>query len=504
MEPVQRNDDSRTSRHHMEVIHENETRLYFRLEDLLEDERVPNGDTKDTGSTTMRKLKQDGIRSPHIAGCWAPMTHEPAKSQALLRLSKASSGSSLRSTNSNSSKASSTFAHSTGAVMRLSASTGKYSWQTASTLSTIGSIASSEQPYHGSNRYDGSGRKASEKIWDMIVDESGVDHVVSLKSLPPFSFLSVQNRPCCEPREHPTTSNTKLPHPTCDVCGSTFGHRAALHQCTEVFKSEHGDHQGFSLADIMKERDKFGNTPLHFAAGSGYRSLLSPTSLKRIPIHDILAKNSSGETFMHLLDPIVFWACKKATIADEYLDLLRYLKSIGFPLSHPDCHGRTIAHLHSHSLRITYVHGGGWAMVAKVVRCLDTDLNTLNNFGYSVSRQMGLLRRCGSDVVKTILSIYSKPASSNISFRHEIFSSAWVADTWTERLRINNLVNWIDKNGDTPLSAILKKWKGKGDELQFDKIIKELVQLGADVNIRGQTRLNPTGHCDNPRPKTMR
>lgn len=87
-------------------------------------------------------------------------------------------------------------------------------------------------------------------------------------------------------------------------------------------------------------------------------------------------------------------------------------------------------------------------------------------------------------ITHTISVRCSDPLNFNISFRQELSSATWKSEIWLERLKENNLFSWVDNHGNTPLTAIVKKWKDGDKELQLGDIVSQLIKSGVEVNMR--------------------
>jgi len=86
--------------------------------------------------------------------------------------------------------------------------------------------------------------------------------------------------------------------------------------------------------------------------------------------------------------------------------------------------------------------------------------------------------------VVAFVNRYQNPLNANISFRLQLSSANWKPNVWLQYLEMSNLVTWVDIHGDTPLRAILKKWKDVTKELELQGMVCQLLSLGVDINMR--------------------
>jgi hypothetical protein len=312
------------------------------------------------------------------------------------------------------------------------------------------------------------------ELWNDIIDESQLLPTQDLR--PTYQFLVLRERPCC----------TSRCGATCKKCGFSVRHAQA----------SAGDPAWYKFAGDKNQTDIFGNTPLHYSAASGIVSLYTFTNLIPDDV-DIHARNTLSESLLHLLDTRYF-GTQGIGGSPAYLGLLKHLKSRGFSFSNRDCHGRTILHIllkraklvdaiiDPHDVRSILED------LSDILEVLKPDLNALDNQGYNVGDELiswcvQLPSTLESPVRSRAVSLvdrYRNPLNANTSFRLQICPANWKPDDWLEGLVKANLITWIDIHGDTPLTAILKKWKHRDKELELQGMVRQLVNLGVDINVR--------------------
>ncbi|KUJ23873.1 ankyrin [Mollisia scopiformis] len=133
--------------------------------------------------------------------------------------------------------------------------------------------------------------------------------------------ISFQKRPCCQ-----YFAQIPAPGIECSTCGTKEVHYRA--------RSE----EDYIIASM--DVDKFGNTPLHHAAAVGNLSGIVRflETYGKVSKTQSFSRNTSGETFMHVL------RLSKSEDFDKFLDLLRLVDShtSTFSFSMIDYHGRTV------------------------------------------------------------------------------------------------------------------------------------------------------------------
>lgn len=321
--------------------------------------------------------------------------------------------------------------------------------------------------------------------WDELVDET--------KLAPPAQYpppakrrtihreISLTLRPCCG------TSDGFDEESSCSTCGFSSAHNNGRH-CVEILN------RGFStyvFSCFMCSTDRFGNTPLHFAAAS---SCITTTALKRMITSgvNIKARNTSGENFMHVLNVVGL-----GDIA-EYLDLLRFLDDTDFRFLDRDIHGRTIAHrlFEGHKpweINLDYLE--------EIFRLLRVDISAVDNLGYDfgqselISGWRDALGNSG-DRRHLLLLRYRNPGYQKVDFCAKFISFLNQAHTvlgvellgledWLGMVKSKSLTKWVDINGDTPLTALVKYYPEiGGEEVMFRVMIRCLLSDGCDINAR--------------------
>jgi hypothetical protein len=147
---------------------------------------------------------------------------------------------------------------------------------------------------------------------------------------------------------------------------------------------------------------------------------------------DIHAINTSGESFLHLLNTRHF-VTQGIGESSAYLALLKYLKSRRFSFSNRDCHGQTILHIllkrSADAVIDSYEVRSILEGLSEVIKILELDLNALDNQDYNVGDE--LIAWCdklpiGESPVHSRMSSlvhrYRSPQNFNISFRLQIYS----------------------------------------------------------------------------------
>ena len=314
--------------------------------------------------------------------------------------------------------------------------------------------------------------KGEHEVWKDIIDESQIFPLHDVSSA--YSFLAPRKRLCCESRDDGLS---------CGTCGFHNVHAQAS-----------GGAIGWTRSENKNRTDNFNNTILHYFAASGawtYRIMTLIVMDHGINIH---AKNTSGDSFLNVLDTHSHGVGGTNSLS-EYVDLLKELKKRGFSFSDRDCHGQTILHaLLKHSTLIKEVIfskevGGILQDLSELLKVLKPDLNALDNQGHNVGDQLDQVLVLGSQLpswrkVASLVKQYRLPLTRNISFREEISLLHWEVESWLKRLKDFDLVMWIDIYGDTPLTAVLKRWKNRDEELELQRIVRKLLNLGADVHMR--------------------
>jgi hypothetical protein len=230
------------------------------------------------------------------------------------------------------------------------------------------------------------------------------------------------------------------------------------------------------------EKDYFDNTLLHYVAASGHASLSTITSFLSLGVGPG-SRNTSGETFLHLLPYSEFEGFEK------YIDLLRFLAALRFPMGQRDYHGRTIAHILCADPGVKNLSIDN---LSKICQVLAPDFHSLDNLGNSVRLYLSqwatealavenLERHQG---LSSLLDQYNKPLRLQVDFRTVLSSMSCANKVQLQWVQSTHNITWVDVNGDTSLTAVLKDWSSEDDELKLRDLIKGLVQSGAEIHAR--------------------
>jgi hypothetical protein len=143
-------------------------------------------------------------------------------------------------------------------------------------------------------------------------------------------------------------------------------------------------------------------------------------------------------------------------------------------------------------------------VIQELLEILKLDLECCDVFGQTISR---LLVTAGPQNYPYLAKI-----RSGVRYRLDIDPSAKLSISdlsrawhWLEQITQAGLVNWIDRNGNTLLIAILKYWPPEQNELELNGIVKELIVQSAQIHIRdrnGDTALT-IGSARGYRPATQ-
>jgi len=119
----------------------------------------------------------------------------------------------------------------------------------------------------------------------------------------------------------------------CKACGFSEVHLNSIRWAKET--SALTAFYGIDPQLCVSERDRFGNTPLHFAAANGKSGILHLVKCLIEEDLNLGMRNSSGETFMHVMNPAQFNAI------NEIIELLQLLAKRDFPFLHRDNHDQS-------------------------------------------------------------------------------------------------------------------------------------------------------------------
>jgi hypothetical protein len=190
--------------------------------------------------------------------------------------------------------------------------------------------------------------------WNELIDESKL--APSAQSRPSYPEISLESRPCCQDRDE------------CDKCGFSLAHGLGR-RCVAILGGASGSILFPQYAAIT---DKFGNTILHFAASS---NCVTTQALQEIITSGAKpnARNSSGETFMHVLNVPALGN------VSSYLGLLKFLENHDFLFESRDYHGRTIAHKFFERTRLGDINP---RHLEEIFVRLRVDFNAVDNLGH--------------------------------------------------------------------------------------------------------------------------
>jgi hypothetical protein len=316
--------------------------------------------------------------------------------------------------------------------------------------------------------------KGEREIWNEIIDEAQFLPVPDSRPVNTYSDLSDQY---CPGQLDPFDNS-------CSHCGFAIG--------WHHWPPDNGG---------RNETDPLGNTKLHYAAVSSRATLDLIRSLIDNGV-DVRARNSSGETFMHVLKTKQFIRGRNMP---KYIALLKVLSNLDFPFSQRDLHGRTVAHLLSKDGWIFCFEGRqfSYSRLLEVLQILNTDMDALDNHGFKVGDEIlhsaeRYAKKHNLDIsrdmsqIKELLARYRRPGLLKLSFRETLAIRDWTPAMWVRWLQEANLITWIDTHGDTPLIALLKNRRTEDQQSALSEMIPELVKLGVDVNMhdrKGHTAL---------------
>ncbi|KAF4630819.1 hypothetical protein G7Y89_g7313 [Cudoniella acicularis] len=275
--------------------------------------------------------------------------------------------------------------------------------------------------------------KGERQIWEEIFDETQL--LPSFDQRPDYQEMSLAHRKCCGLDDLRT-----IP---CEHCGFDRIH---------AWARRGPDWASFPLAldENLNIVDHYGNTPLHYAAASGKATSTSILSMIERGA-DVHLRNSSHQTFLHVL-------CETGSIFTNDIEdfaLLNTLKVLQFPFSGQDYHGRAIGHSANASLfpNILYYELIDRSQIG----------STLDNQGFKLA---GVV--------------------TPINFKHTL-ESINVVLTSTNSISLISawFVSKIDSRGDTPLTALLKRWEDdEGQQAGLHEMVTKLISVGAVVDMR--------------------
>jgi hypothetical protein len=234
----------------------------------------------------------------------------------------------------------------------------------------------------------------------------------------------------------------------------------------------------------MNEKDYFDNGPLHFAARVSNRE--PDIFIKLINRGtDIRSVNTSGATFLRVL-----FGSLELKQLPEFFPLLRHLATINYSFSSRDYCGRQPFHMLL--LGVDHLGLDSLTKLEEAFAIAKPDVDALDNAGRCIRSLFSDLSGKGKTKTRADEILSGCPISKNVvvDFKAEVSEMNWT--TWIEWLPIDDRSTWVDSNGDTALTALLKYWRYNQDERLLDSYIKETVDLGAQIHMRdrhGETAL---------------
>lgn len=299
-----------------------------------------------------------------------------------------------------------------------------------------------------------------QRIWDDLVDESRLAQ--SPRQIPSYHEISLLTRACCG----------MMAFPSCKTCGFSNVHKWAIITVKESV-AQVPLPTSFP-AEFVHDRDHFGNTPLHFVAANATSSKSSVWRTIRWLIYkgaNIQTRNTSGETFMHVLHP------ERLKDTQEYLDLLQLLAEHHFPFSQRDYHGQTIADLFFTCAHPENMLIGKWTTIFSQLEANIHNSNMLSILCEEVATQKCYDQKGHSKREKFLDSLLPKAPKSNQSFKG------------IRKFNLTDSANLsfakaVDVNGDSVLIYIVKEWRPIEDERQLATMITNLIRRGAEVHMR--------------------
>jgi hypothetical protein len=243
-------------------------------------------------------------------------------------------------------------------------------------------------------------------IWEELIDDT---HLSSGSEIPDYKEASLKHRPCCV---------NALNDMTCEKCGARQAHwLARLQDCDlNTLESPH-------------TKDRFGNTILHHAGADGNLQGISRYISRRkttLLIHD---RNTSGETFLHVLNIL-----NRAQLP-HYIAILKMASKLKFSFCQRDHQGRTVAHMFQ---LLASEHDLQSALTDEVYQIMNIRGTWLDNHG----------------------NCFESPAvpPSNREFFN--FWRAHKKDTpvMSQEVDVQYIADDYEENGDTRLISALKNW----------------------------------------------
>jgi ankyrin repeat protein len=316
--------------------------------------------------------------------------------------------------------------------------------------------------------------KGEEHVWKELVDETQVEQksafIYCRSPIPTYGDISLTNRRCCT---MPDVSDINF---FCNKCGFTQTHHFAIISLGRVLRNP----------KLINQSDSFGNSPLHCAVVGG----LNFTGVRYLIESGakVQAVNSFGETFMHLIQFIPPGGER------DYIEMLKLLESLNFHFSQRDFHGRTILHK---LLEMPYLDSDDIEALGEIFDIFKPDFAAVDNSGRGIFQlaQEYLSKRplelTGGQPMHHMLPyrlLRSNRNTSNSCKWRDMWNMPQLSHMglWLRGLDIVEPATWVDTDGDTILSAVLKLdcWEDEKLELRLRDTVQELLSLGAELNMR--------------------
>jgi ankyrin repeat protein len=297
-----------------------------------------------------------------------------------------------------------------------------------------------------------------QNIWEDLIDESQLSQ--PSREIPLYPEISLLKRPCCEMKVSSS----------CTRCGFSEVHCWAVTAVTEPYVAVPFP-SSFS-ADFKNERDYFGNTPLHFAAANATGSITTGWRTIKWLIHkgaNVGARNTSGETFMHVLHRELL----KCT--ERYSELLLLLAKLGFPFSQRDHHGQTLAEIFFATVNPQDIQLGHFRIIFSHL-LFDIHEKYVTDFW---ARTVG-----DNETLQESRCVGARNLASLVAQGYKPLPSFQNANFWSTGPDLSDIGKGIDVNGNSALIYIVKAWREAHDDRQLSHILKSLVSAGADIAMR--------------------
>jgi len=297
-------------------------------------------------------------------------------------------------------------------------------------------------------------------------------------SVPPYHSISPLNRNCFS-KPIPSLDSA---YGACEKCGFTPEHCRAI---------QFGRLSYTDLSFINKV-DFYENTPLHSAAAAVKQDEFWKIKYMIDRGADVKICNSSGETFLHFL-------CQKGPMGmkdiGDFLEILRSLSRLNFPFSKRDYHGRTILHnlvRFMKEWKVTY----GISILFDFFSLLKPELMAMDNAANELLE--ALYERGKNEKIKNFKKYKKELNSLTTKFNAASsypprYQSTLVGKTrqqmyiWMAEIQATQGFTWIDTEGDTVLTALLKSGRSPTTNLDddfFRSIVESMIEDGADIHMR--------------------